>query len=54
MGKKVEDEVKTDPGGKQTPHVDLVDRKLDRLMKSHSGAQYMAVRKCMMHLAINH
>eukprot|EP00401_Gymnodinium_catenatum_P072459 CAMPEP_0117537468 /NCGR_PEP_ID=MMETSP0784-20121206/41980_1 /TAXON_ID=39447 /ORGANISM="" /LENGTH=1179 /DNA_ID=CAMNT_0005334055 /DNA_START=5 /DNA_END=3544 /DNA_ORIENTATION=+ len=42
------------PGAKRTPHVDLVDRKLDELMATSKGDHYLAVRRFLLHLAINH
>lgn len=56
MGKKVEDEPKPkDPHAPRTPHVDLVDHKLDELLKGDKrNQQYQDVRTCLLHLAINH
>lgn len=56
MGKKVEDEPKAkDPHAPRTPHVDLVDHKLDDLLKSDKRSeQYRHVRTCLLHLAVNH
>eukprot|EP00930_Biecheleria_cincta_P071879 TRINITY_DN59330_c0_g1_i1.p1 TRINITY_DN59330_c0_g1~~TRINITY_DN59330_c0_g1_i1.p1 ORF type:complete len:1131 (+),score=190.54 TRINITY_DN59330_c0_g1_i1:98-3490(+) len=54
MGKAVEDAPPPLPDSKRTPHVDLVDPAIDRLMESKTGKQYTAVRDFMLHLAINH
>mmetsp|Transcript_138627 Transcript_138627/g.252351 ORF Transcript_138627/g.252351 Transcript_138627/m.252351 type:complete len:1134 (-) Transcript_138627:169-3570(-) len=56
MGKVVEDEPKPkDPHAPRTPHVDLVDHKLDELLKGEKRSeQYQHVRTCLLHLAINH
>merc|ERR1719313_2246854 len=55
MGMLVDEEIKTETNPDHvTPHVDLVDSRLDDLLASKSGPQYAAVRTCMMHLAINH
>merc|ERR1719253_1763163 len=55
MGMLVDEEVKTDPHPEHvTPHVDLIDSRLDDLLASKSSPQYDAVRTCLMHLAINH
>jgi phospholipid-translocating P-type ATPase (flippase) len=54
MGEKVPEEPKRSPTAKRTPHVDLVDSRLDDLLARQSGDQYNAVRACLLHLAINH
>lgn len=58
MGQQVEPEEairrRSKRSGKLTPHVDLIDSRLDELMTKKSGSQYNAVRTCLMHLAINH
>jgi len=39
---------------RSTPHVDLVDEELDKLLHARSGPQFAAVRTLLLHLAINH
>lgn len=41
-------------GTRRTPHVDLVDSKLEEVLDARYGEQYQAVRECLLHLAINH
>mmetsp|Transcript_26539 Transcript_26539/g.76396 ORF Transcript_26539/g.76396 Transcript_26539/m.76396 type:complete len:1133 (-) Transcript_26539:201-3599(-) len=41
-------------GGRQTPHVDLVDTSLEDILNTKRSKQYMDVREFLLHLAINH
>jgi phospholipid-transporting ATPase len=52
MGKEVPEEPQKKPGARRTPHVDLVDDRLDQLLASGTSPQYFAVRTCLLHLAI--
>jgi len=54
MGQEVPDEPVRDPSEKRTPHVDLTDHRLRKLLDSRSGPQYEAVYNLLLHLAINH
>jgi len=54
MGEQVPEDVKPEKGAKITPHVNLVDKKIKKLMNDKSGEQYAAVCKLFLHMSINH
>lgn len=54
MGKTVEEPPVAEPGAKRTPHVDLVDPRIDELMRNPSDPHYAEVHDFLFHLAVNH
>lgn len=54
MGMEVPDNPTLPEGHKQTPHVDLIDVELQKLLDERRGPQYEAVKSFFLHLAINH
>mmetsp|Transcript_23186 Transcript_23186/g.55065 ORF Transcript_23186/g.55065 Transcript_23186/m.55065 type:complete len:1122 (+) Transcript_23186:81-3446(+) len=54
MGKTVEEPPPEEPEAKRTPHVDLVDPRIDELLKDHLDPHYADVKDFLFHLAVNH
>eukprot|EP00440_Ansanella_granifera_P053764 gb/GFBE01058283.1/.p1 GENE.gb/GFBE01058283.1/~~gb/GFBE01058283.1/.p1 ORF type:complete len:1130 (+),score=313.78 gb/GFBE01058283.1/:1-3390(+) len=54
MGKAVEEPPPPVPGAKRTPHVDLVDERIDAVLRNKSDPHHADVREFLFHLAVNH
>jgi len=54
MGKTVEEPPTAPAGARRTPHVDLVDPRVDDLLRDKSDPQYADVCEFLFHLAVNH